>query len=67
MVKHFLHNYELEVTEEFVGGVSIDKNGTPLTDKTLKKLSNSDAILLGAVGGPNGKVFPSKKDQRGTS
>jgi len=35
-----------------VGGVSIDEFGVPLTDDTLDLAFRSDAILLGAVGGP---------------
>ena len=34
------------------GGASIDKYGVPLTDETLKICRGSDAVLLGAVGGP---------------
>lgn len=34
------------------GGVSIDKNGIPLTSETLERARKSDAVLLGAVGGP---------------
>ena len=35
-----------------IGGCSIDKNGTPLPQATLNMCKNSDAVLLGAVGGP---------------
>jgi 3-isopropylmalate dehydrogenase len=35
-----------------VGGVSIDKHGTALTDETLAMCKKSDAVLFGAVGGP---------------
>ncbi len=35
-----------------VGGASIDAHGMPLTDETLACAKSSDAILLGAVGGP---------------
>jgi 3-isopropylmalate dehydrogenase len=35
-----------------IGGSSYDKNGTPLTDEVLSKCYDSDAVLLGAVGGP---------------
>ena len=43
---------ELDCFEELVGGASIDKHQTPLHDKTLEKIRRSDAIILGAVGGP---------------
>ena len=42
----------LKYTECFAGGCSIDRYGIPLTDETLNICKNSDAILLGAVGGP---------------
>ena len=40
-------NYE----KDLVGGASYDVNGEPLTNTVLEKAKNSDAILLGAVGG----------------
>jgi len=43
---------DVEVSEELVGGASYDKNKTPLTDDVLYKAQDSDAVLLGAVGGP---------------
>jgi 3-isopropylmalate dehydrogenase len=38
--------------EMLIGGASIDAYGTPLTDKVLDACRRSDAVLLGAVGGP---------------
>ncbi len=35
-----------------IGGVAIDETGTALPDDTLKMCRRSDAVLLGAVGGP---------------
>ena len=35
-----------------MGGCSIDAHGTALTDEVLKACQDSDAVLLGAVGGP---------------
>ena len=43
---------DLDCFEELVGGSSIDKHQTPLHEKTLEKIKKSDAIILGAVGGP---------------
>ena len=37
--------------KELVGGASYDANGEPLTPEVLEKAKQSDAILLGAVGG----------------
>jgi 3-isopropylmalate dehydrogenase len=39
-------------TGHLIGGCSIDKYGTALTDETLADCKASDAVLLGAVGGP---------------
>jgi 3-isopropylmalate dehydrogenase len=39
-------------TERLMGGCSIDKFGSSLTDETLADCQGSDAVLLGAVGGP---------------
>lgn len=38
--------------EYLMGGCSIDKYGSSLTDETLADCQNADAVLLGAVGGP---------------
>src|SRR5215210_1627895 len=43
---------DLTFEEHLIGGASIDAHGTPLTDETLAACRASDAILLGAVGGP---------------
>jgi 3-isopropylmalate dehydrogenase len=39
-------------TERLMGGCSIDKYGSSLTDETLADCQAADAVLLGAVGGP---------------
>lgn len=38
--------------QDLVGGASIDANGVPLTDAVLAKAKAADAVLFGAVGGP---------------
>jgi 3-isopropylmalate dehydrogenase len=43
---------EFELEERPVGGASIDAHGVPLTPETLAACGRSDAVLLGAVGGP---------------
>lgn len=45
-------NIDIEIEKDLFGGVSIDKNGEPLTRSVLDKAMDSDAVLLGAVGGP---------------
>ncbi len=44
------HAFEYET--RLMGGCSIDAYGSSLTDETLKACQQSDAVLLGAVGGP---------------
>jgi 3-isopropylmalate dehydrogenase len=46
------HNVRFDLQEALVGGASIDSYGVPLTQETLKLAKESDAVLLGAVGGP---------------
>ncbi len=41
-----------DVSEDLVGGCAYDAHGTPLTDATMAKAQEVDAVLLGAVGGP---------------
>ena len=43
---------EFEFDERLMGGCSIDRHGTALTDEVLDACRGSDAVLLGAVGGP---------------
>jgi len=43
---------ELKLDFELFGGSSIDKHGVPITDEVMKKAAESDAVLMGAVGGP---------------
>ncbi len=43
---------KFEIDEGLFGGSSIDAHGVPLTDEVKDKALNSDAVLLGAVGGP---------------
>ena len=46
------HNLDFQVLEKEVGGTSYDLHGKPLTDETLEIAKKSDAVLFGAVGGP---------------
>ena len=43
---------EFEFEDQLMGGCSIDAHGTALTDEVLASCRASDAVLLGAVGGP---------------
>lgn len=44
--------FNIEVHEESIGGAAIDAFQDPLPEPTLRRAKESDAILLGAVGGP---------------
>ena len=57
---------EFDVSEDLVGGAAYDANGTPLTDETMARAQEVDAVLLGAVGGPKYDVLDfSVKPERG--
>ena len=43
---------KINIEKDLVGGASLDKNQTPIKEETIKKAKESDAVLLGAVGGP---------------
>jgi 3-isopropylmalate dehydrogenase len=55
-----------EVEHELFGGASLDEHGIPLTDEVVRKAKASDAVLLGAVGGPKwDDVEPERRAERG--
>jgi 3-isopropylmalate dehydrogenase len=43
---------DFEYVEHLIGGASIDEHGVALTDEVIAACKDSDAVLLGAVGGP---------------
>lgn len=46
------NGHTFEYAERLIGGCSIDKYDSSLTDETLADCQAADAVLLGAVGGP---------------
>jgi len=46
------HGLAVDWHDHLVGGIAIDAHGTALTDEVLEACASSDAVLLGAVGGP---------------
>ena len=40
------------LSQELIGGASIDANKVPITDEVFYKSLESDAVILGACGGP---------------
>lgn len=47
-----LYKHDFSFSEVLAGGCAIDKTGLCLPDESLKACKDSDAVLLGAVGGP---------------
>ena len=53
------------IEEELIGGASIDVNKIPITDEVFYKSLESDAVILGACGGPKWENLEfSKKPER---
>jgi len=50
VAEHWDHQFELR--SALIGGCAIDEAGASLPDETIKLCQTSDAVLLGAVGGP---------------
>lgn len=45
------YNHTFHYREILMGGASIDSYGVPLTDEAIQVAQNSDAVLLGSIGG----------------
>ncbi|MCZ4303557.1 3-isopropylmalate dehydrogenase [Zoogloeaceae bacterium G21618-S1] len=55
-----------ETETAHLGGCAVDATGVPLPDETLKLAKAADAVLLGAVGGPQWDTLPrEKRPERG--
>ncbi|HPR06563.1 MAG: 3-isopropylmalate dehydrogenase [Zoogloeaceae bacterium] len=55
-----------ETETALLGGCAVDATGVPLPDETLKLAKAADAVLLGAVGGPQWDTLPrEKRPERG--
>ncbi|MCL7461738.1 3-isopropylmalate dehydrogenase [Pseudomonas sp. NW5] len=46
------YSLNVELSYDELGGAAYEKYGSPLADETLARARTADAILLGAVGGP---------------
>ena len=65
-----VYGHSIIYTQLLMGGASIDVNGVPLTDETLKEAKESDAVLMGSIGGdaktsPWYQLEPSKRPEAG--
>ncbi|PAY18771.1 3-isopropylmalate dehydrogenase [Rhodopirellula sp. SM50] len=47
-----IFGHEFTFQSHLIGGIAIDETGDPLPEATVQACRNSNAILLGAVGGP---------------
>lgn len=65
-----IYGHSFSYTQLLMGGASIDVNGIPLTDETLEAAKESDAVLMGSIGGdaktsPWYQLEPSKRPEAG--
>jgi len=57
---------KFETQEALIGGCAIDATGGPLPEETVRLCKASDAVLLGAVGGPKwDTIDPAIRPERG--
>ena len=62
---NYNRSLDFEIDEDLVGGAAYDKHGTPITDEVFYKALESQAVVLGAVGGPKWDNLEfSKKPER---
>ncbi len=52
------YDFAVHYTEALLGGVAIDQTGSPLPPETVEVCRQSDAVLLGAVGGYKWDTLP---------
>jgi len=52
------YGHSFDLTEADLGGIAIDKHGVPLPQATIDACKSSNAVLLGAVGGPKWDTVP---------
>jgi len=54
-------DFEFSYDEALMGGIAYDVTGDPLPQETITKSLNSDAVLFGAIGGPQWDELPREK------
>ena len=56
---------DFKIDQDLIGGAAIDKHNVPITDEVFYKALESDAVIVGACGGPQyDKLEFSKKPER---
>ncbi|ERN52448.1 3-isopropylmalate dehydrogenase [Alkalihalophilus marmarensis] len=59
-------NHQFDYTFADIGGCAVDQHENPLPDQTLEVCRQSDAIILGAVGGPKwDQLAPEMRPEKG--
>ena len=58
-----LFDIHFRFTEQLIGGAAIDATGDPLPKETLEACRTSDAVFLGAVGGPKWEGGPRRPEE----
>lgn len=56
MAKHRAVSFDMK--DGLVGGAAYEKHKTPLTDETMAEAEAADAVLFGAIGGPQWEALP---------
>lgn len=52
------YGFRMELEHAHIGGTAYDHHGSPLPDQTLALARQADAVLMGAVGGPQWEALP---------
>ncbi|MDH3281981.1 MAG: 3-isopropylmalate dehydrogenase [Gammaproteobacteria bacterium] len=68
LLEHLRDRFGLSVEfeEGDIGGIAVDRHRDPLPSETLEKAQAADAVLLGAVGGPQWDALPNaERPERG--
>lgn len=65
-----VYGHSFSYTQLLMGGASIDVNGIPLTEDTLRQAKECEAVLMGSIGGdanvsPWYKLEPEKRPEAG--
>lgn len=56
-----IYGHSFQYTEVLAGGAALDATGEPLPQETIDICQASDAVILGAVGGPKWDTLPGDK------